>query len=527
MERASFLSGLGVVLLAATTAGCGRGEAAAHTEAVAPRASVGGTLRLFHEAPRSLDPVDVDSVYDSLPVNQLFDGLVALNPGLNVVPALAETWTISRDGKTYTFRLRPGVRFHDGSPLTSEDVVFTFRRALAPRGERENLAATYLSCVAVVEAVDPLTVTLRLSRPYPTFLEVLALDPLRVVPKAIVEEIGAERFRREPVGTGPFRFRSWSSASLELEANPDYFRGRPGIDAVRIVFPDPGEVDAGLRRFESGEVDAFEAGAEAVEALSGRPDVEIYRYQELSLSFLGLLSGRPPLDDPRIRQAIAHAIDREAIAALSPEFRRPAIGILPPGLPGYSPQPKVLRHDVARARGLLAEAGYPGGRGLSPIPIHASKANARGRRTYDLVRAELAEAGIPCTIVESDWADLSRRVEDHDAPGFMLGWIADIADPDAFLTTLFAPQGASNYFDFADERAGKLMAAGGAEANPIERARIYREIERRILDLAPIVPLYHSLGTIARRSTVRGLDPGPLGLASVDLENVRLVETRP
>ena len=217
----------------------------------------------------------------------------------------------------------------------------------------------------------------------------------------------------------------------------------------------------------------------------------------------------------------------EAIAALSPEFRRPANGILPPGLPGYSPQPKALRHDLSRARELLAEAGHPRGRGLAPIRIYASQANARGRRTYDLVRSQLAEAGIPCTIVEADWAELSRRVEDHDAPGFMLGWVADIADPDAFLTTLFAPEGASNYFAFKDERAGKLMTAGGAEANPIERARIYREIERRILDLAPIVPLYHSLGTIARRSSVRGLDPGPLGLASVDLENVRLVESRP
>jgi ABC-type transport system substrate-binding protein len=489
---------------------------------------------LFSEAPASLDPSDVSSVYESLPVNQIFDGLVAINPSLNVEPALAETWTISRDGLVYTFRLRQGVRFHDGTPLAADDVVFTFRHALDPKRERPSSVGPYLSSLRGaddfaagrrpdlpgVRALDERTVRIELDQPRPTFLEVLAVDFLRVVPREAVERLGAPRFRREPVGTGPFRLTRWDERGLRLEANPEYFGGRPKVEAVTIAFPSPGERDLGAGRFERGEIDAFEPNAEMLERVSRLPGVAVFRFHELNLSFLGMGTGHPPLDDPRIRRAVAHAINREGIAALSPTVRRAAHGILPPGLPAYSPNPKALPYDPARSRELLAEAGHPGGRGLAPLKVYTSAGTSRSRETDRRIAADLEAVGFRVEVEEVGWAEMSRRTEDHDAPAFLLGWVADIPDPDAFLATLFEPETSSNYFSFRDDGVAELLRAGARETHPVARARVYRDVERRILELAPVVPLYHTVGALACRRGTHGLEPGPLGLASLDLEHV-------
>src|SRR6185369_6275408 len=163
-----------------------------------PRA--GGTLRLLHEPPSSLDPARCDSVYESLPVNQIFDGLVAIDPSLNIVPGLASTWTISRDGRTYTFHLRAGIEFQDGTPVTASDVAYTLRRLLDPTKETRSAASSYLSVVEGandfamrrrsdlpgVVVIDPHTIQIRLERPYLSFLEAMAMDGMRIVPESVV-----------------------------------------------------------------------------------------------------------------------------------------------------------------------------------------------------------------------------------------------------------------------------------------------------------------------------------------------------
>jgi ABC-type transport system substrate-binding protein len=527
-----------IAAAAAAATGCSESPAQWRPKDAGPSARSGGVLRLFSEAPASLDPSDVASVYDSLPVNQIFDGLVTINPSLNVVPALAETWTISRDGLVYTFQLRSGVRFHDGSPLTAEDVVFTFRHALDPRRERPSSVGPYLASLRGaadfaagrradlpgVQAIDDRTVRIELDQPRPTFLEVLAVDFLRVIPRAAFSRMGAARFRREPIGTGPFRFKAWNERRVELEANPDHFNGPPKLSEVTITFPAEGERDLGAARFERGEIDAFEPNAEILEKLARRNDVAVFRFHELNLSFLGLGTGHPPFDDPLVRQAVAHAIDREGIAALSPTARRPAQGILPPGLPAYSPQPKALPYDPARARALLAQAGHPGGRGLPRVRIYTSVGTARSRETDRRIAGNLETVGFSVEIVEVGWAEMSRRTEDHDAQAFLLGWVADIPDPDAFLATLFEPETSSNYFSFRDDAVATMLRSGARETHPVSRARVYRDVERRILELAPVVPLYHTVGALACRRGAHGLEPGPLGLASLDLENVWIEE---
>lgn len=496
----------------------------------------GGVVSVYYEAPRSLDPADVQSVYESLPVSQIFDGLVTTDASLNIVPALASTWTISRDGLTYLFRLRRAVRFHDGSPLTADDVVYTFRRVLAPEHEGAGVAASYLSVVAGavdytarkgsslagVRALDPETIEIRLTRPYPSFLEVLTLDELRVLPHGLHLSLGDSNFDRHPIGTGPFKLASWDESGLRLEANPDYYRGAPYLEALEIVFTRPSDHDHGASRFLSGEVDVVEPSFDVLDRLTSTPGATLYRYQELSLSFLGLSTGRPQFEDLRVRQAIAHAIDRHAQAALAPGARREANGILPPGLPGYSPKPRALAFDPEESRRLLAQAGHPGGVGLEPIVIYFGTGSQAAAGTVTRIRRDLEAVGFRVEPHEVSWPELSRRTSDHDAPAFVLGWIADLADPDAFLRTLFEPGGSANYFSFLDGRTAELLQQGAGETNPLERARIYGELEEHVLELAPMVPLFHSVGMIVHRDTVQGLKPGPLGLAAVDFEKVWL-----
>jgi len=495
----------------------------------------GGVFRMLVEAPHCLDPVSVNSVYDALPVGQIFDGLVALDPGLNIVPALADTWKISRDGRVYEIHLRDGVRFHDGTPLSAADVVFSLKRLLDPKHAPNTIGASYLMVVdgapaysagtarelPGIVALNPGVVEIRLTRPYLSFLYVLAMDDLRIVPERAVRAMGEGAFRRAPIGTGPFRFGSWTEKELTLDANPQYFGGAPNVDQVVILFPRPDEHDAGNSRFARGEIDIVEPTSDTLPVMLADPGIEVHRYQDLSLSFLGMNTGSPPLDDVRVRRAIAHAIDRHALAGIAPSTRREAQGILPPGLPSYSPAAKALPFDRLAASRLLSEAGYPGGRGMSHLRFFTAQAGSSSVvKTIAQLRADLAAIGITLDVHEVTWRELNNRIEEHDAPLFQLGWVADLPDPDSFLRSLFEPGSSANYFDFYDQETGRALEHGASETNPLERARSYRDLEKAVLDKAPLVPLFHPIGVLASRRSIHGLKPGPMGIGSLDLEHV-------
>jgi ABC-type transport system substrate-binding protein len=500
------------------------------------QATRGGVLRFVQEAPRSLDPLGADSVYESFPVNQIFDTLVSLDASLNLMPALAESWTISNDSKGYTFILRDGVQFHDGEPLTAEDVEFTILRHLHPDNGGRSLAFTYLLAiegasefargerqdVPGLRLIDEKTLEIRLDHPYYSFLEVLAMDDLGVVPKELFQHMGDEKFGRAPVGTGPFRMVDWNDDRLRLEAYPRYFGGEPFLTAVEINFLREDEDDFGAARFFGGDIDVLEPPSVSLDRLNDDPDVFVYRYQEMSLSFLGLNTSQPPLDQTWMRQAIGHAMNRQALVEDSPAVRRKAVGILPPGISGYSPEPKTLGYDPEAARRLLAEAGHPGGEGLEPVRLSITSSGPTVQRVLGMIRSDLEAVGIKLEIVQITWSELSDQLEDRTAHSFILGWVADLTDPDSFLRSMCEPDGSANFFAYNCEECANLLERGAREMNPVSRARIYRSLERRVLSDAPLVPLYHTVGIVAMRDSVRGFKPGPMGMAKVDLEKVWL-----
>ena len=343
-----------------------------------------------------------------------------------------------------------------------------------------------------------------------------------MVPRHVIERDGDEAFGRRPVGTGPFVLDAWGESGLELTANADYFGSSPMLDRVELQFYNDDDLDGGAGRYDRRELDILEVPSEHMDRLSRDPRSRMYHYQELSLAFLGLLTTSPPLDNVRVRQAIAHAIDRDAFVQQSPATRREAVGILPPGLWGYSPSRKALAFDRGRARQLLLEAGVPGGQGLPPIEMLIPATSAAGERVAKKVQQDLAEVGIRLELKKVPWVELSTRTQEHTAQAFLLAWIADLTDPDSFLRSPFESDGAANYFDFHDQRTDELLEQGARELDPIVRAKIYREAEKRIVEQVPLVPLYHTRGTLAMRPHVRGFEPGPLGIANVDLERVWL-----
>jgi len=522
----------GLVVVAAVVSGCAGPPSPERSAESLPHR--GGTLRLAQEAPRSLDPLASDSVYESLPLHQIFDTLVTFDASLNLVPALAKTWTISKDGTNYTFRLRENVRFHDGAPFRAEDVVFTFERLLRPEDRAPSLAYSYVMVVAGAEAfatgstdeiegviaLDPRTVRIVLERPYPSFLEVLTLDGLGIVPAASVRRSGAEIFGRAPVGTGPFRVAAWDERRLRLESNASYFAGAPYVDALEIHFLRDDEDDLGASRFFSGELDVWEPLTESLGRLTADPTVDLYRYQELSLSFLGLNTRRPPLDQLWLRRAIAHALDYRRIRLDSPSVRREAVGVLPPGIFGYSPERKVLDHRPDEARRLLAQAGYPEGVGLPPIKLYNPSQGSAVQQVLDHIRSDLAAVGLRLEVIPVSWTEMGERLENGTTEAFLLAWIADLTDPDSFLRSLFQSASSSNFFGYSSAEIDALLERAAAELKPEERAQVYRELERRILQQVPLIPLYHTVGVVARRDYVVGLEPGPLGMAQVEFEKV-------
>jgi ABC-type transport system substrate-binding protein len=525
------IGGLGLaaaLAVAALASACNTSEAVSRdadpASVRAPTAaSSAWSWRLHH-----IDPVAVDSVYDALPVGQIFDGLVALDPGLNTSALATRGRSRGTAASTRFICGRRPLPRRDAADVA--DVVFSLKRLLDPTRKRKSIGVVPAGGRrrARVQRGTPRADGRhrhrreprgdRLTRPYLSLLEVLAMDDLRIVPWKAVTAMGTkccpdlDARRWQLLGTG---------TELVLTANPDYFGGAPYLERVVILFPRPDEHDGGNARFSRGETEMVEPTSDTLPSLLADPEVEVHRYQDLSLSFMGLNTGIPPLDDVRVRRAIAYAIDRKALAAVSPATRREEQGILPPGLPSYSPAPKALPYDPEAARRLLTEAGHPGGRGLPPLRFYTAQSESTAvAKSIEQMTSNLAAVGITLDVHRVPWRELNARVEDNVAPSFQLGWVADLPDPDSFLRTLFEPGSSANYFDFMDKETGLELERGASETNPLERARIYREIEKTVLDKAPLVPLFHSMGMIASRRTVHGLKSGPMGIGALALEHV-------
>jgi peptide/nickel transport system substrate-binding protein len=486
--------------------------------------------------PSTLDPARISDIYGRSVAQQIFDGLVTFDHTLAITPALAEHWTSSRDGLTWTFTLRKSARFHHGRAVSADDVVFSFTRILDPRlkssaaetfwvikGARE-FAEGRARTVAGLQALDARTVQFTLSEAFVPFVTALATGNAKIVPRDVVEATGNE-FGTHPIGTGPFKFVAWDRGrSITLAANRDYFDGPPRL--ARVIYRIfPGEPwDAVYAEFLKGHLEDSPVPTRDHDAVVRAPGRQYVKRPMFNLRFYGLNVRIKPLDDRRVRQAIVHAIDRAGLIQQVFQGRyHLAQSILPLGTLGYNPGVRPLAYDPARARALLAEAGYPGGAGLAPVTIWAGARSERLLEEHARIVKSLAAVGIRATYqYQTDWPAFSRLLVEGKAPMFMYSWNADIPDPDNFLFLLFHSRSPRNYTGYANEAVDSLLLTARNERDPQRRVELYRNAEQLVLDDASVLPVWHYSYERLFQPSVKSVEVNGLGDPYIPLRKIWL-----
>ncbi|MGE5177555.1 MAG: ABC transporter substrate-binding protein [Bacteroidota bacterium] len=515
-----------------------RRAAKARREATHARSHTTSVFRFYQEVPNTLDPALASDSYSSSIVAQIYSPLVGLTSDLEPTPQVAESWTISRDGRTYVFHIRPGVRFHNGREVTANDFEYSLTRVFREPFRSNGLAANYLDAIVGVReftsgkakrirgihALDKSRLEIVLTRPYSPLLAALALDQTSAVPREVTDS-GPNALERHPVGTGPYRFVRRDNRQVVLAANPAYFMGPAGIDTL-VFYAPQGDVTAqGADALLNGSATLSQLPLSRIEEFRARPGIAVLKWNDLSLAFLGMNTRIPPLDDERVRRAIALAMDRQAMLNASPEGKSLAAGMLPPGLPGYTPAQKAWPHDVVEARKLLAQAGYGPGRPLPELTLWKSSSSISGREADTVMVASLAEAGIRLRLRYESWATLDREITRRKASIFALAWVADIPDPDTFLRALCYSTSSTNYFGFRSHQVDSLLDLARDTVDPDRRMNAYRQAEETIVHAAPFVPLYHTASFIGIRDDVAGLEMNPLGISTIQMEKLRFTDS--
>jgi oligopeptide transport system substrate-binding protein len=505
-----------------------------------PTPVIGGTYRRpLADDPSSLDPSRIVDSYGVTVANQIFDGLVVFDSHLNVVPALAQAWSASRDGLVWTFHLRKGVQFHNGREMNAEDVVYSLSRLLDPavgspnsslldnvKGADEFQAGT-TKVLEGVKAIDRYTVEVSLSEPFVPFISILGMAHTSIVPRDEVERLGPD-FGTAPVGTGPFRFVRWMRGQeILLKTNEHYFGGRPTLDLVRfVIFPGHTQSDM-LKAFEQGELEESPLTSDRRKEFLEAATYKVIRKPTLSLRLLGFNLERPPFQQREVRQAFNHAIDKMRLNQEVQGGRYVvARGILPPGMPGYSPEVQGYDYDPARAKSLLAEAGHPGGKNLTPVTLSTTAKSGEARAETRIIQYYLAALGVQVDVQEfNDWPTFRGALEHGDVQLFRYGWYADYPDPDNFLYPLFHSAGQRNYYRYQNPAVDKLLNDARGETDDLRRVKLYREAEQLILQDAPGIMLLHYTYESVFQPYVEGVVVSALGEAYVSLRKVWLTQT--
>ncbi len=525
--------GAGPVFLALLLSFALVGGAVAAPKLSAPAGPRGGTLRFVQEQAATLDPKEVSDSYSATITKQIHRGLLSYSTNLTPVPDVARSWIISRDGLTYTLDLNRGVRFHNGREVTSNDVVYTMERIFKP-GTAPGVAGQFLSVIKGtkayhqgtasriegVEALDRYTVRFTLSNPDATFLWALALNHAVIVPREAIERLGDAGFAKMPVGCGPFRIVSNTGGVIRLAAFEGYFRSRAMLDSLIFITPKDFSLADGVTTLLDGGCDIAEVPGFQREEVSSRPGFRIVSRRELTLSFISMNVKLKPLDNPHVRRAIALSVNRQKAIDVNPSGQVLSTGILPAGVPCYSPEVRVFPYDPEQARKELTLAGYPGGRGLPEIVFHTTKTTGARRLVDSTMVADWRAVGLPVRLEQNTWAELNQKLERFELPIFSLAWIADLPDPDSFLGSLFHSESESNFSRYVNPEADSLMVLARRTVDITRRQALYGRVEKIILKDAPIIPLYTSTTAFGLRQGVRGLELTPLGISCVDLAHI-------
>ena len=495
-----------------------------------PNAKQGGEIVItYKDDVATLDPAIGYDWQNWSMIKSLFDGLMDYEPGTTKLrPELAESYEISPDGQTFTFKLRPGVKFHNGRELTAEDVKYSLERVTNPKTQSpgsgfftsikgyEDISSGKSESLSGVTVVDPSTIKIELSRPDATFLHVMAINFAHVVPKEAVEEFGAD-FGKHPVGTGAFKLTEWTLGQrLVFERNPDYWnKGLPYLE--KMTFEIGQEPIVALLRVQQGEVDISGdpiPPAKFQEVMSDPAQKkQVVEGGQLHTGYITMNTTKPPFDNVKVRQAVNMAINKDRIVQLINNRAVPANQPLPPSMPAYDKNYRGYAYDVEKAKALIAEAGHPNGFETELFAMNTDP----NPRIAQAIQQDLAAIGIKANIQALAQANVIAAGGEKDGAPMIwsggMGWIADFPDPANFYGPILgcggAVPGGWNWSWYCNEELDKKAAEADAITDPAkseERYKMWSEIFGKIMEDAPWAPVFNEQRFTLRSPRMAGAD---------------------
>ncbi len=466
--------------------------------------SEGKQLNVMYSDPPTLDPhIAQDSTSAGI-ILEIYSGLVSLDTNLQIIPDIAESWTISNDGMKYTFQLRDDAKFHNGKKITAQDFVWSFNRAANP-STNSITAEDYLGDIIGVQDVidgksdkisgikliDDLTLEINIDSPKAYFLAKLTYPVSFVLDS---ENVKNKNWTDSPNGSGPFMLDEYLiGEKLLLKRNPDWYRETAKIEYVSMNLAG----GQAMAMYENGEIDLTGVGmADLERVLDPSSDLNkdvVIAPLSFSQYYIGFNVQKAPFDDKFFRQALAHAINKELIATeVLSDLVKPAYGILPPGFPGYDKSIDGLKHDEQLAKDMLAKSKYSN---IDDLPrIILSVPGTGGSAGLDIeviIEMWKQTLGIDVEIQQVEWATFLQMLNKQELQFFSgLGWIADYPDPENFLDINFHSTKSTNHNGYNNAEVDKLLESARIEQDLDTRMQMYNQAERIIVDEAPWIPLW-------------------------------------
>ncbi len=483
--------------------------------------------------PVSLDPAKTTEDISARIFCNLYDPLVRFKEGsTEIEPTLARTWEVTGNGKIWTFHLREGVTFHDGTPFDAEAVKVSFDRQINPESpyyseDSPNVFKnSAFNMISEIRVVDRFTVQFLLKHPFAPMLRTLAtFYGSSIVSPAALKEYG-NSFGRHPVGAGPFKLKSWEQGKeVVLEKNKEYWGGAPKLkEVIYQVIPESSDM---VNALLEGSIDVIsEVSPTYLERLYFNPRITILKGNGILVFMLGFNCRKPPYTDERIRRAVAAALDRKRIVhSLLRGKGTPAYSPLPPGIFGHDETIRQISYDTQRAKVLLKEAGYPDGFKTKLFYFQPSPSRAG---VFPLtIQSYLSKVGIDVDIVYFDsWDQYEAAIVRGEEALFGYGWLGDNGDPDSFLYFLFhsrARGSSGNLFNYRNARVDALLEEARQCMEESKRLRLYREVQEIVVRETPCVFLSYTGRMYAVRQRVQHFTVSPF--RTERLENVFLLSS--
>ena len=469
--------------------------------------------------PVNLDPAQVTDLNSNRVGRRIAETLVTFpEESTQIVPGLAESWVVSKDGLRYTFKLRKGVSFHDGTPLDAEAVKFSIDRQINPEHPFNKLgkypfANFFFGNIKAVEVIDPQTVEFVLKEPRASFLAVLTAGAASIVSPTAVRKYGQD-YALTPVGTGPFKYASWDRGQrVVLEKNPSYWRFPLKLD--RVIYRPIVEDQARLTELLTGALDLIVGTPpDYVGQLEANPKVTLLKQVGAHVWYLGINNQKKPYDDKRVRQALNYAVNKDAIVRdVLKGTGSLSVGPVLPKTWGADGGLKPYPYDPERAKKLLAEAGYPGGFTTTLWVPESGSGMQSPVAMSTVIQSNLKAVGVNVSLQTMEWGAYLAKLRSKEQELFALSWMAGNEDPDMVMYPLlhssqWTPNGPNRAL-YKNEKFDEILHQARLTTDEKKRADLYRQAQRILVDDAPWIFIDHEIQTAAHAKRVQGFKLHP------------------